>query len=135
MKINLLKKIFIASCLFLSLNTNAVSSEYLEGVWILNMALTIQQSSNALPQQTLNGLKSNADMAYVFKNNKTSYTPYESIKEQDVWFDWDLISESDETITVIVDSDKQIAFLKYKDCIGLTISQYSYVEYYCKVKK
>ncbi|MDG1732870.1 MAG: hypothetical protein P8M49_12915 [Thalassotalea sp.] len=130
-----LKAAFLIYCLFLVFKANASSSEYLEGVWVLNTTYTIEQSGKALPQKVLNSLNSNKAMSYVFRKNKTTYTPLESIDEQDDWFEWDLISESVDSITINIYNEKQIRFSKLKECLGLPIEKYAYTEYYCKENK
>lgn len=102
----------------------------------MNGNLTIERNvGNALSNQVLEAIEiASNDMAYVFKGNKTTYTPVDSIDLQDTWYRWEreLVDESEKSISIELPKGKKLRFMKVGNCIGVVVDKYSYIEYYCK---
>ncbi|MGI0118300.1 hypothetical protein [Zooshikella sp. RANM57] len=110
--------------------------EWLDGAWILDGDLTIKEHTGSeLPELVLKAINSSSDeMAFVFKGNKTTYTPIDSVEEQETWFKWKLIEDSENSLLIELPKGKRLRFFKFEQCIGLLVDAYSYTEYYCKAR-
>ena len=119
--------LFLFSC-----NGN-VDKTTLEGKWVLSADITFNQLGDVeLPLSVTTGIESSSNsMSYIFRSNKTTYPPKDTKENEINWLKFKVISESINEIKIEVNGKNNIYFVKYKDCIGLPVTKYSYNEYYC----
>jgi len=127
---------FLLVIVLISPNLDADSLN-LEGVWVLNRSLTIESIETnkvVLPRQVANILESSFDsLAYVFKGDKTTYTPKESIGTQVLWYTWRVKNVTSKLIEISLRGEQSsVIFVRNENCLGLKVQGYSYVEYYCR---
>ncbi|MCJ8313250.1 MAG: hypothetical protein HRU38_13350 [Saccharospirillaceae bacterium] len=128
-----MKITYYITLLFLLSCNGSDSKSTLEGKWVLNVNETFSQLGDVeLSIGIKNGIQNSSnDMTYIFQGNKTTYTPKDSKQNKIEWFKWKLISESNKEIEIKVDGKYYLTFIKHKNCIGLPVEKYSYIEYYC----
>ncbi|MBX2869373.1 MAG: hypothetical protein KTR18_11895 [Acidiferrobacterales bacterium] len=108
----------------------------LEGVWVLNKSKTeqsLRQNDVSLPPRLIKNLERSYDnLAYIFKGNRTTYTPKDTIEDQPNWYTWKMQDSTPHSVSILISGlDENVTFSREKDCIGLFIEDYAYSEFYC----
>jgi len=117
----------------------SLDKDELIGVWVSNKDMTlngIQFTSSEADGKKYTALDNMlGEMAYVFRGTETTFTPADSIKQQEQWFAWDLVDSNQKVYVVDVHvngQNKRFEFLKRDGCIGLQVEVSDFVEYFCK---
>ncbi len=81
---------------------NLADEGSLEGVWVLDKNRTEQslgRNGVTLPSLLARNLENSYDdLAYVFKGNRTTYTPKDTIEEQPIWYTWKVKNTSPNSV-------------------------------------
>lgn len=106
------------------------------GVWVSSKALTLE-SIEAAGAPTSDGLKKSfGEMAYVFRAERTTFTPVGTEGAQSRWYEWRVVESRPEYAVLEFTGQgrapAKIRFTRVHGCLGLKPEGQSFTEYFCK---
>lgn len=131
--------LFTFSLFVVSACEQSLDRSDLVGIWVSDKDMTLSHiqftSSEADIKRhaTLDGML--GEMAYVFRETGTTFTPVDTIDQQEQWFTWELLESNKKVFVVnanVNGENKKFEFLKQGGCIGVQVEVSDFVEYFCK---
>lgn len=132
--------IFISTLLIiLTACEQSADKSDLIGIWVSDKEMTLgemQFTSSEVDTKryaALDGML--GKMAYIFRESATTFTPVDTIDQQEQWFNWQLIETNQRVFVVDVDvngNNRRLEFFKKDSCIGLRVEVSNFIEYFCK---